>query len=386
MPHIGDLLFYISHFMKKYIISLLLLSPFFVSASFDKDISFGSRGPQVQALQQFLTSKGFYLGPINGSYFSLTLKAVKAFQSANSLPPTGYIGPMTRSKMNVPVVNNVSNVPTTTPQNVVTAKLDPVSDLIKNPPAPTKVLKVSANKTTIQADGLDGVSFRFQYLVSGQPTPAQVFLKSTIPDEPVYSFGVNTDQFFSYFTKVPGNHVLKFVTNTGAEDSIAINALTVESPIATTSATSTASPLVSWFGNIPPASYQSVKKLYGSSGPCNTNFNGTYCDILIYYTEDGVSKENVLITVSSDDNGVFTGGINTFSNPQMGMSKAGARYMYLGNNAAQFQYFPSSTGTRTLTARVGSISTTFTSQGQVEKCNGMTSFSPTYDPNHPCNQ
>jgi hypothetical protein len=53
----------------------------------------------VTSLQQFLSVQGFfdtaYAG--TGHFGPRTLKAVAAFQSANALPSTGYVGPLTRA-------------------------------------------------------------------------------------------------------------------------------------------------------------------------------------------------------------------------------------------------------------------------------------------------
>lgn len=89
----------------KTFISLLFFLPLFVSAqtlSFSKDLSFGIQGDsEVTKLQEFLTDEGLYLGPITGNFFSLTLKAVKAFQTKEGISPAaGYFGPKTRAEAN----------------------------------------------------------------------------------------------------------------------------------------------------------------------------------------------------------------------------------------------------------------------------------------------
>ena len=55
----------------------------------------GSSGPAVQALQDKLTSLGFWLGPANGAFGRLTQQAVMAFQKANGLHRDGSAGPAT---------------------------------------------------------------------------------------------------------------------------------------------------------------------------------------------------------------------------------------------------------------------------------------------------
>ncbi|MBI2054809.1 MAG: peptidoglycan-binding protein [Candidatus Sungbacteria bacterium] len=87
--------------MKKLLIILFAL-PFIASAAFDHDLYYGLRSEaQVSELQEFLTEQGVYTGPITGNFFSLTLKAVKDFQTAKGISPiSGYFGPLTRAEAN----------------------------------------------------------------------------------------------------------------------------------------------------------------------------------------------------------------------------------------------------------------------------------------------
>lgn len=67
---------------------------------FDRELGVGTRGDDVVALQQYLTDIGFYTGPITGYFGPLTEAGVKAFQSANGIPNTGYVGPRTLALLN----------------------------------------------------------------------------------------------------------------------------------------------------------------------------------------------------------------------------------------------------------------------------------------------
>lgn len=80
------------------LISLLVFMPLIANASFDKNLSYGlQKDPQVKELQQFLIDSGYLTGTATGNYFSLTLSAVKKFQTTNKISPiTGYFGPKTR--------------------------------------------------------------------------------------------------------------------------------------------------------------------------------------------------------------------------------------------------------------------------------------------------
>lgn len=69
-------------------------------AAFDNSLRYGSKGQDVQELQEFLVEQGYLNHEPTGSFYALTLKAVKAFQLANGLPSTGYWGVMSRAKAN----------------------------------------------------------------------------------------------------------------------------------------------------------------------------------------------------------------------------------------------------------------------------------------------
>jgi peptidoglycan hydrolase-like protein with peptidoglycan-binding domain len=69
-------------------------------ASYDVNLNYGAKGPEVTKLQEFLIRNGLLNVSANGIFGPLTSKAVKAFQKKNNLPVTGYVGPMTRKIMN----------------------------------------------------------------------------------------------------------------------------------------------------------------------------------------------------------------------------------------------------------------------------------------------
>jgi len=109
--------------MKKYILALFLvgflLTPAFSFAQTgdvdpnpdtdpcvalqSSDLRYRSRdvktNEEVSAVQDFLQSKGYLNSEPTGFFGILTLKAVKDFQRANSINPTGYVGPLTKEKI-----------------------------------------------------------------------------------------------------------------------------------------------------------------------------------------------------------------------------------------------------------------------------------------------
>lgn len=80
------------------------------AATVNTQLSFGSSGPNVSALQQYLaTSHTLYpAGIVSGYYGALTQNAVRQFQLANNIPPVGNVGPMTLAKINQLMANGVT--------------------------------------------------------------------------------------------------------------------------------------------------------------------------------------------------------------------------------------------------------------------------------------
>ena len=72
-----------------------------VSAVFSINLSSGSQSADVIRLQQLLSQdKAIYpAGLVTGFYGSLTVEAVKKFQTKYGLPAIGIVGPMTRAKL-----------------------------------------------------------------------------------------------------------------------------------------------------------------------------------------------------------------------------------------------------------------------------------------------
>ncbi|MFY9461691.1 MAG: peptidoglycan-binding domain-containing protein [Candidatus Sungiibacteriota bacterium] len=92
--------------LKKIVIvvAAVVFIPFFVFASFDRDLFLGMKGTEVSALQQFLKAQGPAIYPeglVTGYFGALTQGAVKKFQAAHKITPVaGYFGPKTRKAAN----------------------------------------------------------------------------------------------------------------------------------------------------------------------------------------------------------------------------------------------------------------------------------------------
>lgn len=90
---------------------------------FNTNLTVGSTGADVVALQDWLASKGFLsipAGTSKGYFGQLTKSAVSAYQASAGLPATGFVGPMTREKLNAaaPVVTTPGTVTPSTPSTL----------------------------------------------------------------------------------------------------------------------------------------------------------------------------------------------------------------------------------------------------------------------------
>jgi len=76
------------------------------NGGFDKNLRFGIKGDaDVLTLQATLTREGVYRGPITGNFLNLTRIAVKDFQKKYGIEQTGFVGPLTRTKLSELVGN-----------------------------------------------------------------------------------------------------------------------------------------------------------------------------------------------------------------------------------------------------------------------------------------
>ena len=82
--------------------------PAITVAAIDANLKYGARGTEVAELQEFLIDKGFLSGTATGNFYSLTRKAVVAYQTSAGLPTTGFVGPMTRNVINQELAGNTS--------------------------------------------------------------------------------------------------------------------------------------------------------------------------------------------------------------------------------------------------------------------------------------
>ncbi|MFZ5632348.1 MAG: spore cortex-lytic enzyme [Bacillota bacterium] len=68
----------------------------------DRNLYWGSSGPDVTKVQAQLNRWGYYTGPIDGYYSGKTFQAVQEFQRKNGLIVDGVVGPQTWAALGLP--------------------------------------------------------------------------------------------------------------------------------------------------------------------------------------------------------------------------------------------------------------------------------------------
>ena len=82
--------------------SITSLPPPPLVTTFINNLYYGMQSnSEVLALQKLLTAQGLYSGPLTGNFYNLTLAAVKSFQAKYNILTSGFVGPLTRAKLNV---------------------------------------------------------------------------------------------------------------------------------------------------------------------------------------------------------------------------------------------------------------------------------------------
>ncbi|MBE7030839.1 MAG: cell wall hydrolase [Ruminococcaceae bacterium] len=88
--------------MKKHITILALivaLAMNWLSVSAAGLLSIGSRGSEVEQVQQILQDKGYFNHYVTGYYGTITRDAVRQFQKAAGIGVDGIVGPVTRNAL-----------------------------------------------------------------------------------------------------------------------------------------------------------------------------------------------------------------------------------------------------------------------------------------------
>lgn len=150
--------------MKKYVVLVaLLLTPVVSFASIDVNLKYGSTGPEVIELQEYLIDKGFLKIIATGNFYSLTRTAVVAYQTSVGLPATGFVGPMTRERINADLALGTSEEEAQAP-----------------------VVTTPSNDTSALKAQLDALLLQVQALVTEQQKTTQATNKLVENTTPVF--------------------------------------------------------------------------------------------------------------------------------------------------------------------------------------------------------
>lgn len=155
------------------LMGLIMITPAY-AATISSDLSVGSRGAGVTALQQFLAQDTalYPQGLVTGFFGNLTRAAVIRFQERVGISPIGRVGPLTRASINGMLALGLG------PQSIGGAEVDVWAPLISG-----ETVATSTNAITISWTTNEPARHRVMY---GTTYP---FLYSTAPA--VVSAGVD---------------------------------------------------------------------------------------------------------------------------------------------------------------------------------------------------
>lgn len=177
--------------MKKIILLFLLsflLLPAFASADLNTNLYYGlQRNSDVRQLQEFLIAKGFLKGNPTGSFFSLTLKAVKYYQADKGINSTGYVGLLTRTAINKELAVDLegSNQDATKETGTTPPATTPA-------PVPPVIQQIQQNVQQLQQTVQEQSQVIQQIQQSAPtPTPAPVVSAPPTPPAPIVSVLLN---------------------------------------------------------------------------------------------------------------------------------------------------------------------------------------------------
>ncbi|MEI6480269.1 MAG: peptidoglycan-binding domain-containing protein [bacterium] len=137
------------------------------ATTFTSNLTVGSTGAEVSALQNFLASKGFLTATARGYFGALTKAAVKAYQTSKGIAAVGNVGPQTRAALNadaaVAAPAGTTTTTTTTTGTVSTVGAEGTLSVTKGAisnstlyegdvKAPVLSLKVKAQSSDIKVD------------------------------------------------------------------------------------------------------------------------------------------------------------------------------------------------------------------------------------------
>ncbi|MEK7187829.1 MAG: peptidoglycan-binding protein [Patescibacteria group bacterium] len=299
---------------------------------FNQNLYFGiSKSSEVTKLQEFLTDQGLYSGPISGNFYSLTMRAVKSFQTQQGIfPVSGYFGPLTRTKANA-IANTELGI--SNQQSIV--------ETGNTPPAPAS--------SSVQLQ-LEALLKQIEFLQKQFITQSQIASTTQILQEKLENQNQIIQQQSQTLNQIQQNTTPVYVP--------------------------------------PPVIAEVRKEIKFRQQNCSLNLAlGRICSFEVYYSEnDRVTSAS--ITISSDDTGVFLSdciGIQNRGNPITCPTRQSG---YDGKQALNTSYTPSAAGSRTITASANGASASMTISGQAPEyanrnINGTLALSAAFETNQP---
>lgn len=280
-------------YIKFFILWAVLFLPVLSLASIDANLKYGARGQEVTELQEFLIDKGFLQSQATGNFYSLTQKAAIAYQTSEQLPATGYVGPLTRAKINAELdaenavatqdetdeTGTTSTPIDTSPSAMSQARIDQLVQQIKDLLAQTQAQTAQVQAQTTQIQQQTQILGQIQQQTVPAPvqtTPTQSAPTTaifTLPSDIIPSCITTEDGkmkcIFDISIKYQENYLGQITTPNGKSITINIPDLNYTNTAQTISPTGSKDSIAALFSNIPVT-------MDGIYPVMVTSSNGTY--------------------------------------------------------------------------------------------------------------
>jgi len=268
-----------------------------------------SSGNQILSLQNFLSAQGYLKATPNGHFGPATFSSVIAFQVANNISPTGYVGQVTRAAI------TAISCKTSSPTSGVGT---PTESVGANVIAPTASSTLSLGQTyTIAWNGVKNTGY--DIVLENQNGISQGFITPNMVTSGSYSWQVGqvlSSATNSYSTVSPGTYQIHFYNISGGAPDIWSNTFTIVAPpltlsgiIPTTVSLASGNSTVALFGSgLNTSPRISIDGYYNFGATIlYTSVDGT---IIVFSMPSGVSLGSHSVIVSNNYGSVASEAIN----------------------------------------------------------------------------
>lgn len=258
--------------MGLFLATLLPITSF---AALDSNLKYGSTGTSVTELQEFLTTQGVYSGPITGNFYALTLAAVKAYQTKESIQPvSGYWGSISRAKAQSELNISASDTDEENQTGTITNPTAPNSDMQAFITAYQVAMAKLQTQTQAQTQAVQQVAASTQQIAQNTTPATTPILEITDVDvESVHDSdsGTQTKERITWSTSIPTNGKVTYNANSQNYGDPLNHVVQSMSGLSTNHVV-----YISDYSSNPGVTYNYVIEATSSDGLLDSTYNGSH--------------------------------------------------------------------------------------------------------------